>query len=141
MTDDHLYPARPEMLREGAPIRNDTDDERGHVLTTEPDAFGCIWVAVIDIDCEWYTTRRFPSVLRLDLRDPTARAHAAAVYTGDHGDVTDAVYAAAARNRPDMTLSEAGEMVDVLCRMRRLDSRVTVDEARAALDWAHEVTS
>jgi hypothetical protein len=69
----------------------------------------------------------------LDLRDETARAHAAVPYTATttHCDIG-----------PSALIGRAGCIASpqhwrTLCRMRMLDESVTVAEARAALDWAH----
>ena len=72
--------------------------------------------------------------VRLDLRDVTARAHAAMPYTTISGGVPvllDALWA---------TPDQKGNLAHVLCRMRAIDETVTVEQARAALDWAHAQT-
>jgi len=125
---EYLYPARPGMLRRGTPtfyVNGNSTDEVLHAARTK----------ITDFE-PWF----------LDLRDVTARAHAAMSYT-------QVIDVAIDRGWPDVILSamdlpdacfdghelahEAYQMSRILARMRMLDETVTVAEARAALDWAH----
>ena len=150
---DHLYPARPGMLRVGA-LTSD-----GVVVSTYRDEAG-VPAASVAVDRVSDEHGRYDDVrcvavcdLRLNLRDVTARAHAAMPYTQvidvveiDRG-WPDAILAA--MDLPDDCFESDGHeltlhaytMSRILARMRMLDESVTVEEARAALDWAHSVTA
>ena len=73
----------------------------------------------------------------LDLRDVTARAHAAWRYFGPDG-MIPALVAEIERQGTAGWLA-LKRYVDILYRMRCGDESVTVAEARAALGWAESV--
>jgi hypothetical protein len=140
---DYLWPARPEYVRRGTPLRWLTGDgEYGRP-------------GDLHLYCE---QRGVPgdAVMRLcalDLRDVTARAHAAMAYTviSRSSAWAEAVADGEVLDDPTMMVEddsepggvaltpEARRMVDILCRMRMLDESVTVDEAREALGWTERV--
>jgi hypothetical protein len=133
-TPDYLWPARPEYLRRGTPV-----------YFADPDGTGLYAGLIEDRD----DARGY----RLDLRDVTARAHAAMAYTviSRSSAWAEAVADGAILNDPSIMVEddsepgglaltpEARRMVDLLCRMRMLDESVTVAEAREALAWAERV--
>jgi len=97
-------------------------------------------------DWHLYTEGPSPDLSRLcalDLRDVTARAHAAWVYTQmdspaggvpcQDRELSDRWYRAHKRYK------EGNAVRRVLLRMANGDESVTITEARAALDWAHLV--
>jgi hypothetical protein len=126
---DHLWPARAEYLRRGTPVVNkEYNGERAAMLVfchAFTDSEGEHYdVAIEDYD----VLTALLDDLSLDLRDPTARAHAAMAYTenGDHTGYPVCID----------VLGEWPKHAVVLERMRAMDESVTVDEARAALGWA-----
>jgi hypothetical protein len=129
---DYLWPARPEYLRRGTPLRWLTGDgEYGRP-------------GDLHLYCE---QRGVPgdAVMRLcalDLRDVTARAHAAWAYTRAttrglelHFNGKMYLWAGELSSLP----GDAVAMYEILCRMACGDESVTVDEAREALAWAERV--
>lgn len=133
----HLWPARPEYLRRGTPVWIQRDHpawawDPGTVWCAAPDENGLRTVAVLHPGrTDWLHWCR-PDIrhLRLDLRDVTARAHAAwAHHTWRRG----TPYLAE-------RLPMGSEHGSVLTRMAHGDPSVTVAEARTALAWAEEVT-
>jgi hypothetical protein len=116
-TLDLWVQVRPGVRRTAKP-----GEEPTHVRSIEEDEFAPV------------------SRARLDLRDETARAHAAMPYTA-----TSWPGRTNAGNVPmgcEVACWIASRYHDtpharVLCRMRCMDPSVTVAEARAALDWAH----
>jgi hypothetical protein len=129
---DYLWPARPEYLRRGTPLRWLTGDgEYGRP-------------GDLHLYCE---QRGVPgdAVMRLcalDLRDVTARAHAAMAWTMIRNSDRLVGFSSA---MPDISVMDCGmwlrarQMLRVLVRMRSMDESVTVDEAREALAWAERV--
>ena len=134
---EYLWPARAEYLRRGTPVK---------------DRIGRRWLVLGPPrgTAHVFDTAGGPSLMvretRLDLRDVTARAHAAMAYTRtDNGgapyltkpllDVLDRYEVGTTDRLP------VEHDAEVLCRMRALDEFVTVAEARAALEWAEGVTS
>lgn len=136
---DHRWRARAEYLRRGTPIES-ADGLMVGQFAEHRTGDRLPW-RFYDVSGTVY---RVPlaSDLVLDLRDPTARAHAAMVYTeikpGPFGfpDTVRALRQAAALGADP----HAWEHCNILCRMRALDETVTVAEARAALEWAEGVT-
>jgi hypothetical protein len=119
---DYLWPARPEYLRRGTPLR----------WLTGGGEYGR--PGDLHLYCE---QRGVPgdAVMRLcalDLRDVTARAHAAMAYTFCGPPVCTDVHVKIGGS----TWTTEHE---TLARMRMLDESVTVDEAREALGWAERV--
>jgi len=137
---DHLYPARLGMLRTGTPT---SVGVVGHVHPCGTPKIGTHEYSM-----------RGPIVPCIDLRDVTARAHAAMPYTrvGCHSEVPGlpaypdvaleglpwdaSIYVDGDRERGQLT-DEAYAHFCTLARMRMMDPSVSVSEARAALDWAH----
>ena len=139
----HLYPAREGMLRRG---------------TSVEDRVGRRWVAAEAPrgTAAVFATVNGPALMlresNLDLRDVTTRAHASMLYTcvvyGNGPAVVhvrhaliDEMYALLHVHGLSNEHAAALEAVHILPRMRAGDETVTVEEARAALDWAHEVTT
>ena len=134
-TPDYLWPARPEYLRRGTPT-----------YWLEPDTGDLYRGEMSDSDD--------PDQYLLDLRDVTARAHAAMAYTVVTGigavEITDPLARALRVSRLEAGVtfaspSRAAEWwlarahAERLTRMRCMDESVTVAEARAALAWAESV--
>ena len=116
---EYMYPARAGMLRRGTPtfyVNGNSTDEMLHAARTK----------ITDFE-PWF----------LDLRDVTARAHAAWAYRpfGPDCPVYGAVYREIDEARREDVPASAH--YQVLRRMACGDETVTVAEARAALDWAH----
>ena len=138
----HLHPARPEHLRRGTPV-DFAGHCRGVVVDTEDpngDGYVLVWWPR---DAVGVGKSSAINSLWLDLRDPTARAHAAWAYTEvepETGRVQlreqwrEAWREAWIRSDSD-TMFRAG----TLLRMRALDETVTPAEASAALLWAEGV--
>jgi hypothetical protein len=129
---DDLWPARPEYVRRGTPLRWLTGDgEYGRP-------------GDLHLYCE---KRGVPgdAVMRLcalDLRDVTARAHAAWAYTRAttrglelHFNGKMYLWAGELSSLP----GDAVAMYEILCCMACGGESVTVDEARVALAWAERV--
>lgn len=115
MRADHLYPPVPGMLRRGTPVVVEPHGVRSVVLA---DNHGLMHLA----PNIWHPM----GSLRLDLRDPTARAHAAWYYVHD----------AARWGR----ITTAGSTVcGCLEQMASGDPEITPKQARAALEWAARV--
>ena len=124
---DHLYPARPGMLRRGTPVTHRADTARAVVVGLDGD--GDAILASMEGGFGWAP----PDAARLDLRDVTARAHAAMPYTvtGSTGQYDGRACETSCIIREQHLF---GQHAATLCRMRCLDERVTAEEARAALD-------
>lgn len=145
---DHLWPARAEYHRTGTPVADvyvEWDDEDGtrsgridgFIVVADPegsvvvDYAGNLWHDVLPDGCH------------LDLRDVTARAHAAMAWTqvdtaGGYVRVSPSTALGAARDRRDHV---SRRHIEILCRMRAMDESVTAKEACATLAWAELVAT
>lgn len=131
---DHLWPARVEYVRAQTPLV-----ERGQPATAlrAPEVEGRgHYVHLFDHTRVRGAHGYVPlSRLHLDLRDVTARAHAAMAWTE-----VDPDGRARIKWAWRFLADEAPKHVETLRRMRSLSEIVTVEEARAALAWAEGVS-
>ena len=156
---DHLYPARPGMLRRGTPVVRARGPYAGRKGVCTPyglDSVRVHWGDFCEVVFSSSVVSRF---VALDIDDVFGRAHAAMPYTvvsdmsedrrsAGWPDVScvsalEAAWVAVYFRRfeqRDAELKSIADHIKVLVRMRCLDESVTVEEARAALDWAHSVT-
>jgi hypothetical protein len=144
---DHLYPARPGMLRRGTPVVRADGPMRGRQgVGLGLDDRGCYGIAWTPGEGVWLGPGAAGRMLALDLRDVTARAHAAWVYTRVSGDVRRIIDELSSAQREAFMQGSPADydrirwLVRRIMRMALGDESVTVEEAREALDWAHEVT-
>jgi hypothetical protein len=134
---DYLWPARPEYLRRcsvvvpyGEGLVAVVVEIDGNDLLLTGQLGGGGWKAA--------------HAVRIDLRDVTARAHAAMAWTMIRNSDGSVAFSSAI---PDIAVMDCGmwlqpralQMLRVLVRMRSMDESVTVDEAREALGWAERV--
>ena len=131
-TPDYLWPARPEYLRRGTPAL--VSGWRDVIVCDEPEMRDrySMRAACIDDGAREGPEPLWPAVraVSIDLRDVTARAHAAMAYT-----FVEPPPCADVRVR----VGGPYPFDETLARMRMLDESVTVAEARAALEWAESV--
>ena len=127
---DHLHPARAEYLRVGTPVES-ADGLMVGAYCDYRDHWHRFW----DLGGAIYRVRNADD-LALNLRDPTARAHAVMAWTvaNERG---GGVALALRSERTGM--GEADTHRRILMRMRALDETVTPAEAKAALVWAEGV--
>jgi len=146
MSADHLYPARPGMLRRGTPVDYDRQEPEAVVVYVTGDR-DLGWAAIVawsdGMVSDYLDRHLIAERVRLDLRDVTARAHAAMAYIECRLGIASVQADGSAHvsmtfyGRPAIGWSIH---MTTLARMRCMDGSVTVAEARAALDWAHKAS-
>jgi hypothetical protein len=133
---DYLWPARPEYLRRRSTVVLTGGPFDGHIGTVEEVSARAAYVRWDDSGRLGFGAGVLGAMVGIDLRDLTARAHAAMAWTSTltHADIGPVPELRARRREPG-----GDAALRALCRMRAMDESVTVDEAREALGWAERV--
>ena len=142
MSEAHLYPARPGMLRRGTPAAVVNEMGRADHGVWLRDGYVVAESGSGVLDPIKRRDDEQTTVDFIDLRSPTARAHAAWPYIGISngqfvlkGDLARLLDTVKTFGYIE-DATAAMRHVTVLIRMSCGDEDVTVAEARAALDWA-----